>query len=181
MHNHIPFIITWGTLCPSAAMTVTPRFSHLEWKEGEFQLGGFSCKSPPLGESHQSTSGSVLPGNKDHLQSKQSRLWFPLRNAVGRQWLNLFLRVCVYLGEKEAKTSGCLQESETQVNGKPTNVSNLFICLEAKKSLTVSLSESTELSSLSTIIAKQGKLLNCANTRDCSAFFFFFNTCYCAS
>lgn len=65
-------------------------------KEGEFPPGGFSCKRPPLGESHQSASGSVLPGNKDHIQSKQASVWFLPQNTVGRQWRDLYCE-CVCL------------------------------------------------------------------------------------
>lgn len=133
--SNIPFIITWGTLWPSAAMTVTLCSESNIKKEGEFQPGGFSCKRRPLGESYQSASGSVPPGNKDHIQSKQASVWFPPQNTAGRQWRDPYSECVCEKGK--GRTSGCL--SETQVNSKLL-VSNLLICPEAKKTLTTSRS-----------------------------------------
>lgn len=94
MRSHIPFIITWGTLYPGAAVTVTLCLEP-NMKREEFQPGGFSCKRPPLGESHQSASGSVPPGNKDHVQSKQASVWFHRRTRLDASGETLAVSVYV--------------------------------------------------------------------------------------
>lgn len=140
MHSNIPFIITWGALCPGAAMTATLVFGVQYEKEENSSQEDFPVNvllwvraiNPPLAAFRPET----------RITSSQNRpvFGFHRRTRLGAsgETLTVSARVC----EKEkANTSGSLYESvrDTQVKSEAL-LSNLLIRPEVKKTWTSLLS-----------------------------------------
>lgn len=65
-------VSTWGTLCPDAAVRTSLCFGFEKRENSSqerFPANGL------LGENHECASGSIPPGNKDHIQSEVVRAW----------------------------------------------------------------------------------------------------------
>lgn len=131
----IPFIITWGTICSTATMSVTLCF-QVRYEKGRiparsiFLSMSSSGWEPSICLWQHSTrkQGSHAVKTGQCLVSTTEHGWAPVVRPV--------LWMCVRERENLCSSG---RENETQVNGKSL-VSNLLIFLEVKKTLTTLLS-----------------------------------------